>query len=259
MKKVLSLFIIVLMAGLAFAVSANVLKLCDATNHSPSILTRGFRCHTENANEQIIYLADLLEDKVDPEMSKMKFNTMEFNTDEPPPPMTQAPGFTLEQKYYDLEAGYYCYQLEFYDPYIGVDGYDPDPTYTIFYRVNIRDIYGLSDWSETGWSETRIYSETLVFTDIGEYWIEAYATAEYMTQSRVTDVVFTIDNCPPTTYDDDEPGDLNGDDVVNISDAIMLISIIVNDLDAPTAADFNADQKVNISDATALISHILNN
>lgn len=247
------------MAGWAFAVTANVLKPCDGTNYSPTILTSGLRFHTENANEQMIYPADLLENKVDPEMSKIKFSTMDFNMDEPPAPKTTEPVYTLEKKYYDLEQSYYFYQLEFYDPDILYNPDYADPDYTIFYRVNIRDIYGLSDWSETGWSATMIYSDMLVFTDIGEYWIEAYAIATDKTQSSIVDVLFTIDDCPPTGNPDDEPGDLNGDDVVNITDAIILINIILNDLDAPTAADFNADQKVNITDATALIYHILNN
>ena len=54
------------------------------------------------------------------------------------------------------------------------------------------------------------------------------------------------------------PGDVNGDGVVNITDAIKLISLILNgNASGNDNADVNADGHVNISDVTALINYLL--
>lgn len=54
-------------------------------------------------------------------------------------------------------------------------------------------------------------------------------------------------------------GDVNSDGEINISDVIMLISIVLNS-DTPTpGSDFNGDNDVNITDVTALITYVLNN
>lgn len=55
------------------------------------------------------------------------------------------------------------------------------------------------------------------------------------------------------------PGDYNGDGFVNITDATLLISCLLNGGVAPSNADVNGDGNVNITDATILISQILNN
>ena len=54
------------------------------------------------------------------------------------------------------------------------------------------------------------------------------------------------------------PGDLNLDGKVNITDAVILINLILNGNSAGIDnADVNADGQVNISDATTLISYLL--
>jgi len=54
------------------------------------------------------------------------------------------------------------------------------------------------------------------------------------------------------------PGDANGDGIVNISDATMLVSILANGGTPPAGADVNGDGQFSISDITQLISQILN-
>lgn len=60
------------------------------------------------------------------------------------------------------------------------------------------------------------------------------------------------------------PGDVTGDEKINIGDATLLISIIINDayneLDEfqMAAADFNGDGEVNITDAVLITNDILN-
>ena len=61
----------------------------------------------------------------------------------------------------------------------------------------------------------------------------------------------------------DEPvalrGDVNGDGMVNISDATLLISFILNaEANMPATADVNYDGDINITDAIMLIGYILN-
>ena len=56
-----------------------------------------------------------------------------------------------------------------------------------------------------------------------------------------------------------EPGDVNGDGEVNVSDVTMLVSIILGNTPMIDAADVNGDGEVNVSDVTALVSIILGN
>ncbi len=59
--------------------------------------------------------------------------------------------------------------------------------------------------------------------------------------------------------DEVTPGDVNGDDTINISDVTALIDMILsNSTDGNKAADVNGDGIVNISDVTALIDSLLN-
>lgn len=63
-------------------------------------------------------------------------------------------------------------------------------------------------------------------------------------------------NTAPPIY---EPGDVNGDGMVNVSDVTALVSIILGNTPMDAAADVNGDGVVNVSDVTALVSIILGN
>ena len=54
-------------------------------------------------------------------------------------------------------------------------------------------------------------------------------------------------------------GDVNGDGVVNVTDAIALIDILLNNGVAPQAADCTGDGEANVTDVTAIINFLLNN
>ena len=61
-------------------------------------------------------------------------------------------------------------------------------------------------------------------------------------------------------WDGDEPGDVNGDGFVNITDITELINILLNAEGVPTSpesADMNSDGAITVTDATMLISFIL--
>lgn len=66
------------------------------------------------------------------------------------------------------------------------------------------------------------------------------------------------DTCRVTVFTD--PGDLNGDGIINISDVTNLINVLLTDvgIDNPYA-DVNGDGAVNISDVTILINTLLTN
>ena len=61
-----------------------------------------------------------------------------------------------------------------------------------------------------------------------------------------------------------EPGNLNNDGEINVSDVTGLVSVILgNDNTVPNtlnhkAADVNGDGEINVSDVTAIVSIILN-
>ena len=55
-----------------------------------------------------------------------------------------------------------------------------------------------------------------------------------------------------------QPGDINGDGKVSITDVTFLINILLENGDVPDNADVNGDGKVNIGDVVALIDILLN-
>ena len=54
-----------------------------------------------------------------------------------------------------------------------------------------------------------------------------------------------------------EPGDVNGDGGINISDVTSLIDLLLSGGEISAGADVNGDGQVNISDVTALIDYLL--
>jgi hypothetical protein len=58
------------------------------------------------------------------------------------------------------------------------------------------------------------------------------------------------------------PGDVNGDQIINILDVVQVVAIILDTLDASdaqmAAADFNGDSIVNILDIVQIVNIILN-
>lgn len=54
-----------------------------------------------------------------------------------------------------------------------------------------------------------------------------------------------------------EPGDVNGDGGINISDVTALIDLLLSGGETSAGADVNGDDQVNISDVTALIDRLL--
>lgn len=61
-----------------------------------------------------------------------------------------------------------------------------------------------------------------------------------------------------TPHDDPQPGDIDSNGVVNISDATMLIQALMLEQQVPNA-DFDGNGIINITDATLLIDYVLKN
>lgn len=67
------------------------------------------------------------------------------------------------------------------------------------------------------------------------------------------------DTCSVIVYS--EPGDINADGYINVTDITTLISYLLTDNSSPaidTRADVNGDGEVNITDVTMLINNVLN-
>ena len=58
-------------------------------------------------------------------------------------------------------------------------------------------------------------------------------------------------------FDVSEPGDVNGDGGINISDVTALINLLLSGGEISAGSDVNGDGQVNISDVTALINRLL--
>ena len=58
-------------------------------------------------------------------------------------------------------------------------------------------------------------------------------------------------------WENDEPGDVNGDGIINISDVTNLIDALLSDA-TPAGGDVNHDGQVSIADVTDLIDMLLN-
>ena len=56
-----------------------------------------------------------------------------------------------------------------------------------------------------------------------------------------------------------DPGDVNGDGKMNISDVTALINLLLSNGELPATADFNNDGIVNIRDVTAIVNYLLSN
>jgi hypothetical protein len=54
-----------------------------------------------------------------------------------------------------------------------------------------------------------------------------------------------------------EPGDINGDDTINVLDVVLLVNIILNSEDASSSADLNGDNVINVLDVVLLVNLIL--
>jgi hypothetical protein len=79
--------------------------------------------------------------------------------------------------------------------------------------------------------------------------VETYRTA-YMWEQFTNIVGIEVDT---------KPGDMNGDDILDIDDVTIMISMLLNGEQLPSYADLNGDETVDIDDVTLLISKLLGN
>ena len=54
-------------------------------------------------------------------------------------------------------------------------------------------------------------------------------------------------------------GDVNGDDIINILDVVIIVQIIVGNQDSISSADFNQDGLINVIDVVQLVGIVINN
>lgn len=102
----------------------------------------------------------------------------------------------------------------------------------------------IADVTQDGSVDIRDIEKILDATLTEQWWI-GYPLSENMTESYIAYYML--------------PGDLNGDDVLNVSDLTELIQLLLNE-GSPTnpIADVNQDGVVNVSDITELINIVLN-
>jgi hypothetical protein len=120
---------------------------------------------------------------------------------------------------------------------------------------NVSPGYQFLGWYEGG----QKLSDNLSFNYLMPY-EDATLTARFVYDPVSPDDPFSPDG--QTSIDNHKLGDVNGDGVVNISDAVLLINHYLNgttDELPASAADANKDGQVNVSDAVEIVNRYLNN
>ena len=124
------------------------------------------------------------------------------------------------------------------------------------YDITYSNIQGTENWIPAG---NGIMSENPLFIDLdnGDY--------------QLTELSPCIDTGDPNFYDDDMTvsdigayffdqsytlGDLNNDDLINVSDIVIIVNIILSN-DYNDNADFNNDNSINVQDVIILVNLIL--
>ena len=130
----------------------------------------------------------------------------------------------------------------------GVYIYESEPGCDIYYRYQ----YSISYGNSSEWSEWMQYTDAVMFTEPGNYRIEAYAVAIGKMPSDVVVYEFTVMTIM-------QPGDLNHDGIIGIEDVTTLIDIIISKGTTTPECDVNQDGSVDIADVTDLIDYILAN
>ena len=77
------------------------------------------------------------------------------------------------------------------------------------------------------------------------------------TNTSGVEIALPDEQCTVTVPVTVNPGDVNGDNNVNITDVTALIDLLLSGSAAPASADCNHDGLVNITDVTALIDYLL--
>lgn len=144
------------------------------------------------------------------------------------------------------ENGIYTYKATISGTVWFVFGTQLDADWDIF-NANYR--IGPTDGNQTVMSGVE-YSTQFAAGNDGAYQFHGDG-AEYTFIFDEASMKFKIEGGSPR-------GDVNNDTEVNITDAIELISMLLNGQVAPTTADCNLDGEVNISDAICLINFIVN-
>ncbi|MBR5685412.1 MAG: C10 family peptidase [Muribaculaceae bacterium] len=118
---------------------------------------------------------------------------------------------------------------------------------------------------ETGDSTMRVITDIMDkfytvtgLTECGTFSYKVKALYSNGTQSAWSNIqeVTLFENTPAHDY---QPGDVNHDHVVDITDATTLINDLLNSssVGCPVCSDFTGDHLIDISDATALINYLL--
>lgn len=118
---------------------------------------------------------------------------------------------------------------------------------------------------ETGDSTMRVITDIMDkfytvtgLTECGTFSYKVKALYSNGTQSAWSNIqeVTLFENTPAHDY---QPGDVNHDHVVDITDATTLINDLLNSssVGCPVCSDFTSDHLIDISDATALINYLL--
>ena len=167
-------------------------------------------------------------------------------------------------------AFYYCEKLSSIDmpaslTYIGADAfYSCTKLSSIDIPASVTYI-GESAFEESGLADVYSYIKSPANVTVGENAFRLYSpyykwrtlhvpagkVAAYKADTRWSDYFGKIEEMPG-----EEPGDVNGDGSVNISDVNAVIDAILGG-SFDSAADVNSDGAVNISDVNAIIAIIL--
>ena len=92
---------------------------------------------------------------------------------------------------------------------------------------------------------------------LGDYEVKVTNT-ELTTSDK--EIINSVDGVATLTVQEAEPGDVNGDMKISVTDVSSIIGYILNDRPATfieSAADLNGDNKISVTDAVIVIGKIL--
>jgi len=149
---------------------------------------------------------------------------------------------------------YFNYQQSNSNPENNLDGYSADNYFE--YEISYSDIEGQDNNIHSGIGNI---SENPMFIDIdNNYNLMQNSPCIDSGDPEIIDDDMTISDMGAYPYEHSMFGDVNSDSIINISDIIIIINLILSN-EYNSIGDINNDETLNIQDIIIIVNYILNN